>query len=1307
MNPRRALLSAAAWILGASMALQASTPFVVSAPSPGDVRPEDSITWIQWPAGSSEPARLGIPADREPFVARVHAGDAELPASTIAVSQGRFRRLDVALLVPDRDAAARLAPETAGLPWTVALGLRPSGAPAATLLLEDLSREQDLLRTAGLLNEREAREILGTQASGRVSRARAKSLSADSMKISADIDGLVLVTHESLVAAGVTALGPVAELRLISRGLAAASREIAVDVRDGDGDGIFGPGDAFVFWAEALRGENVAGSFQGGDFTDVNAYFLDFESGSRLRVQQSDATPQPGSPALMSFLTTTRWEQDDLFFGNTRTGRAGVDHFVSCPALDVSSLPARTELVALPGLDVASSLPASMRVRLLARSGLASSPDHVSEIRAGAALVSRMEADGPTEIDHVATGLSASMLSDPLPVEIRLDPLPSGESMRADLNWIEVAYPRSFIAVDGDLVFDVAGPARVRVTGVGAGAEAWDVTDPVRPLSLQGLSRGAGSVELQVGAGPRRIAVASAPRLPLRVERARHEGLADPAQAADLLVIGPAAWTSPPLPGLQRYVAWREAQGVRVRVASVEAAIDELNDGLFSPAAVSRLVASAMNSWSSPPTWVLLLGDASLDHKNRLGGRLVDPSTCNPASDPCGRLETAWVQHVPTHLVDVPADLTYLGYLASDSLYAMASGGDWMPDVALGRLPARDAAGIEAMLDKIVEYERLADAPPEWASRYVTVADKVIPGQEIIEASQDEAAAAIPDCYERETLFYQRGWGGTDATGFTAELLSVWTDPARSGAVMSYVGHGSTFNWSSDQLLTNAGVACRNDVDALVSPGDPLPILLNADCVAAGFMHASAPSLLEELVRAPNGGAIAAFGPTGVTDLAFAGPIVEAFYDAIYGPRGRGERLGHAILAVQAPLASAAASGSPEQLMTNVLLGDPSLRLVIPFGPPAGGIRAVIDGADVLVEWDAVPGATAYRLHRSESGLQGPFVVAADGLTGTSHRLSGLPHARIQHVAVEPLDGCLPGRWSDAVPVTPCDPGQAPGAPADLMQLSGGCDGTALLQWTPSATAGVRHVLSARRPGSSVPEREQVVTGSFGIFSGLVPFRDYDVTVTALDDCGFRSAPSAMLRVRLECALRVDAPAFIPDLRVSRQGADIALSWGAVDRTIQDAPLSPAAYLVHRSDQPDFIAAASVVDRVTVPAAILPGRVGNGTTLEFYAVSAEDASGLSGPVGHDLPQGIRGLSRADAGADYRLTWNPVRHDIRGERTAISHYEVFASMTPLARPDADFRTPDAIVTQPEALVPQALGPYHLVVSVDVHGNRGAW
>src|SRR5436190_2923780 len=153
--------------------------------------------------------------------------------------------------------------------------------------------------------------------------AEASSLGGSSRRIRIDIDreGVHRITHSMLAASGadLSAL-PVEELRLMARDVGGPAREVALFVHDESADGLFGPGDWFSFWGVALVDDVRPTAFQQGDFSDVNAYFLDALPGQRSRMTSRDATPDPGSPLVTEFLETARAEEDTFFLANYRTG---------------------------------------------------------------------------------------------------------------------------------------------------------------------------------------------------------------------------------------------------------------------------------------------------------------------------------------------------------------------------------------------------------------------------------------------------------------------------------------------------------------------------------------------------------------------------------------------------------------------------------------------------------------------------------------------------------------------------------------------------------------------------------------------------------------------------------------------------------------------------------------------------------------------------------------------------------------------------------------------------------------------------
>lgn len=1161
--------------------------------------------------------------------------------------------------------------------------------------------------------------------------------------------GLYRLTHAMLSGLGVTVGDvPLADLRLrtIETTTSLVGQALVPLLRhDADSDGLFGANDWIAFWGEPMIGESISSAHQRGDYTDARGYLLDAHAAQPSPEIPADLDGTPVSAESPDFLETARAEVNDLFLNATRTGAAGVDHYYWCSPERLSwtfspgTEARRDEDVALPGLALGSSRTGSVRARLLHRYGDAAiSPDHRSVMDVGTRIGgSDISGDGYQVVDHEIAGLVPGTDLQPVTtVTLRAPGTPGVGANLFELDFIEIDYPRTFDAdADGRLTFRHEPGRAVTVRGLpGPEVVVLDVTRPLAPRLVTGIAIGAGTARFDVtgdGTGnPARIAVQHAPPgepalRPAALELFPDAGLRDPANAVDVLVVGPRAWLSsgPAADALTRWRSRRQAEGFAVRLVATEDVLDEFGTGSFTPVAVAGLLAEAFATWSRPPSFALLLGDASVDYKNQLGGRILDPSTCADVVDPCGFDETAWVQHVPTRVLDRAEDTQFLGWYASDVLQALVAGNDWEPDVALGRLPARDPAEVAALLDKALAYEDLALTRPPWTGRVMLVADQIeVPIEQSFETYQDEArdAHVLPH-YDVAQLYYQRDFGGDPPGPFTQELLDSWRDPSRAGAVLSYVGHGSAFRWSSDDVLLNRGTApCRDDVDVLAQPGVPMPIVLNANCITGTFVYPLGPALLEELVRAPEGGAIAAFGPTGVTELTEARDVLNAAYSMFHGRDGRGGRVGDVVRRIQDTLAVSALV-DPLPLLGNAFLGDPTLQPAVAHGPAAISLAAVPGDALVDLTWPAVPGASTYALWRTGASPAGTYELVAEGLTGTSHRDQGDPpgpalavvNDQLYHYALEPVDaGGYPGRWSARVPARPCS-AAVPQPAGTLTVTPGPCSGSITARWTASPTPGLqgyRIRIYLGQAAAGTPVRVVTVPGTFASLRDLINWQYYTFTVNPVTWCEIEGPASAPVTARVTCPLELDVPAFIPDLRLSRQGSDVALTWSPVASTVRGTPATIASYRVHRAADPAFLASAATAISDAPPASFTDaGRVGAGPSLEFYAVGAIDAAGRSGGIGHDLPQGARSVFATNLGAEWEVTWAPVRRDIRGSLTPVAAYEVYNSDAPLTRSriEAESLVPAAVVPAPPARVPVVPGAtFWFVVPVDVHGNRSA-
>jgi hypothetical protein len=398
---------------------------------------------------------------------------------------------------------------------------------------------------------------------------------------------------------------------------------------------------------------------------------------------------------------------------------------------------------------------------------------------------------------------------------------------------------------------------------------ALDVTDPRLPRWIPDASA------LRPEEGRRYLMVGSDLKAP-RVERARPTSLRSVARRADYLVLGPAAL----LPAAEPLLASRRRQGLRSVSIALEDIHAEFGFGEPSPESIRDLLAYAFHQWKKPaPRYVLLLGDATYDFKDYLG--------------------TGVSNQVPPLVVKT----SYL-WTASDAAYASVNGDDGLPDLAIGRLPAKTLREAESMVAKILAYEA---GSAFTTGRVVVVADNPDAAGNFETAAGE--IAQIAEARDPRRIFLRE-------LGVEGSREAIRESFSEAPSLLSYVGHGGIHLWAQENVLDSAGVAT-------LPPSEGWPLVLSVNCLNGYFHFPYFDSLGEALLKAEGSGAVASFAPSGLSLDEPAHVLHRALVSELLS--GRHARLGDAVLAAQAAYADSGAL--PELLRIYHLLGDPALRL--------------------------------------------------------------------------------------------------------------------------------------------------------------------------------------------------------------------------------------------------------------------------------------------------------------------------------------------------------------------------------------------
>ena len=316
-----------------------------------------------------------------------------------------------------------------------------------------------------------------------------------------------------------------------------------------------------------------------------------------------------------------------------------------------------------------------------------------------------------------------------------------------------------------------------------------------------------------------------------------------------------------------RLANWKRCKGYRTRVVKV----GSIPGGNTAPA-IKTYLQTAYDTWSPPPSYVLLVGDADLV---RTADGDQHPAVSDPAS-PQPRIGT-------------------------DLLYATVDGTDYFPDIFIGRLPADSLAQVTDMVDKIITYEQVPPATPANAGFYTNVSlvglftetdedPAVITGREdrpwianmeTIRNFLQGQGYTVERIYQTDTGFpgaaaAQDPQRFHDGTGLPNDLLSPqygWnggtndiTNAMNAGRfLVTYRGHGAWNGWSQPSFSSNNALA--------LAQSDLTPLVISITCQTGWFdnetdddAHGGRPvaddSFAEVMLRRPRSGAVGLVGMT-------------------------------------------------------------------------------------------------------------------------------------------------------------------------------------------------------------------------------------------------------------------------------------------------------------------------------------------------------------------------------------------------------------------------------------------------------------
>lgn len=691
--------------------------------------------------------------------------------------------------------------------------------------------------------------------------------------------------------------------------------ENAIQVVDG-GDGTLNGPDYILFYAAGPQqwvkdSVNQRFSYRKNLYSDRSFYFLSV-GGTGKRITEAPVVPGPGI-TVSGFSERYAYELDTINFLQSGKEWYG-EEFANAPGRTLQ----RTFPVRFANIIPASAL--SVRVSAMARS-----------TGAGSSFALQVNGNtlGQLAIAPIGSGQyepfgkeASSLFSLPAPaadLTIGLTYQPGSFNAQGWLNRLEL-FGRRSLSMNGvnQLPFrdwNSVGPGSVgtfAVSNSNAATQVWDITDPLNPVRMPGTLTGSEyRFTNQCHRLREYIAFGNEGWLvPQPIGRVINQNLHQTTPADYLLIVHP-----PFLAQAQRLAALHQQRdGLRTVVATTEQVYNEFAGGSSDPVAIRDFVKMYYDRYattgSGAPKYLLLLGDASYDYKDRL----TNNTNLVPAYESSFTLDP-----LATYTSD-----DFYGFLEDDEdINSTALINDL--DIGIGRVPARSVEEAKNFVDKVQAYLAPQSLGP-WRNNLTFVADDEDDNLHLQDAETVTATAAATNAVFNQQKIYldaYRQESGAGGSIYPQANQAVSNQFFNGTLIWNYNGHGGPRRLADETIIDQSIINGWSNASKL-------PLFITATCDFAPYDIPSLHSIGENILVRPKTGAIALMTTTRVV-FAFSNRIMNDNYLRFaLQPDANGKYLSLGETVRQAKNYTYQNSGDITNNRKFTLLGDPALTLAFP-----------------------------------------------------------------------------------------------------------------------------------------------------------------------------------------------------------------------------------------------------------------------------------------------------------------------------------------------------------------------------------------
>jgi hypothetical protein len=559
--------------------------------------------------------------------------------------------------------------------------------------------------------------------------------------------------------------------------------------------------------------------------------------------------------------------------------------------------------------NIVSGIPARIKMEFAGRS---STKTNVRLIVNGTAFIDDMNSVNISngEATFAALGIitgSFSPSADNVPVTIEYPEV--SQTSEGWLDFIEINARRRLVMTGNSLMFrdreTLAQPAaRFRLSGLnGNPVSVWDVTNAQTPAGMQYTISGS---TLEFGAATQNTLrnfvafynTSALPKPEAKVGRINNQNLHG-LDNLDMVVVYHPEFKSQAEQLAQHR---REYSGLDVALVDINELHNEFASGRKDPTAIRDFARMMYDRAPSKFEYLLLFGDGSFDPKNNT------KSTENNDFIPV--FETAQsFDPITAH----PSD-DYFGLLSDGEDGAL----NGALDIAVGRLTARDQADAQAMVDKIIAYDKSPATLGDWRLRTLYFGDDEDSNLHINQAEKLSKESDNEIKWLNQDKIYFDAYQQVSTSGgdrFPDAKAAINSNIFKGALIAHYIGHGGPRGWAQERVIDNNDIASWENENKY-------PLIVTATCTFGGYDDYTTLTGGEQALIKSQSGAIALFTTVRAVFIDANNRLTDAVQLQLFKPKSIGDILKDA--------KNTLSSGNEDNARRFTLLGDPAMFLALP-----------------------------------------------------------------------------------------------------------------------------------------------------------------------------------------------------------------------------------------------------------------------------------------------------------------------------------------------------------------------------------------